>query len=161
MADRDLAPPPNGTAAGQDRSLAEKDDTADGVAAPARILVVEDDFLVACELEATLTEAGFCVVGIASTADQAIRLAHAQSPELAVVDVRLIGERDGVDAALTMFNELGIRSIFATAHHDPDTRERAARASPIAWLAKPYAPARLIPLIQDALSSLRRQRHRP
>jgi DNA-binding NarL/FixJ family response regulator len=133
---------------------AKADEPAGDVVTPGRILIVEDDYLVATELEATLADAGFQVVGVASTADQAIRLARTQQPHLAIVDVRLIGERDGVDAAQTMFNELAIRSIFATAHDDADTRERAKAASPIAWLAKPYTPARLIPLIRNALSSL-------
>lgn len=139
----------------QERGTFAKDDDASAAAMPERVLIVEDDYLVATELEATLVDAGFQVVGVASTADQAIRLARIQRPDLAIVDVRLIGQRDGVDAAVTMFNELGVRSIFATAHDDPDTRERAKAASPIAWLAKPYTPARLIPLIRGALLSRR------
>jgi DNA-binding NarL/FixJ family response regulator len=104
-------------------------------------------------LEITLAEAGFHVVGVAGTADQAISLARRQRPDLAIVDVRLIGAADGVDAALAMFNELGVRSIFATAHDDPDTRDRAKPASPVAWLAKPYAPSRLVSLIRRTLPS--------
>jgi DNA-binding NarL/FixJ family response regulator len=154
MRSRHSAAPPSPMAESQRRVFATDDELARDAPAPARILIVEDDFLVATELEASLAEAGFLVIGIASTADQAVNLARTQRPRLAIVDVRLLGARDGVDAALTIFNELGIRSIFATAHDDADTRERAKAASPIAWLAKPYAPARLIPLIRNALSSL-------
>jgi DNA-binding NarL/FixJ family response regulator len=128
-------------------------DNDGGGAAPGRILIVEDDYLVATEIEATLADAGFHVVGMASSAYQAIRLARTQHPDVAVVDVRLVGAGDGIDAAVIMFNELGVRCIFASAQDDPDTRERARQASPIAWLGKPYPPARLIPLIHGALSS--------
>jgi DNA-binding NarL/FixJ family response regulator len=152
MRSRDSATPP--PRAEPQRRVFADDEAARDAAAPERILIVEDDYLVATELEATLAEAGFHVVGVASTADQAVNLARTQQPRLAIVDVRLIGARDGVDAALTLFNELGIRSIFASAHDDADTRERAKAASPIAWLAKPYAPSRLISLIRGALSSL-------
>jgi DNA-binding NarL/FixJ family response regulator len=148
MQSRDLAARSERTTEQEPRSFAKN---ADG-ATPARILIVEDDYLVANELEATLVEAGFHIVGVASNADQAIRFARAQRPDLAVVDVRLIGARDGVDAAIVMFTELGIRSIFASAHDDPDTRERAKAASPIAWLGKPYTAVRLLPLIRSALS---------
>ena len=155
MTNRALAAPPPRRAEQERRAFAKDGEASGNAAIPERILIVEDDYLVASELEATLTDAGFQVVGVASTADQAIRLARTQRPDLAVVDVRLIGRRDGVDAAVTMFNEFGLRSIFATAHDDADTRERAKQASPIAWLAKPYTPARLIPLIRSALLSLR------
>ena len=154
MRSRDSAAPSSPTAEPQHRVFAANDESARAAAAQERILIVEDDYLVATELEATLVEAGFHVIGVASTADQAINLARTQRPRLAIVDVRLIGARDGVDAALTVFTELGIRSIFASAHDDADTRERAKAASPIAWLAKPYSPARLISLIRSALSSL-------
>jgi DNA-binding NarL/FixJ family response regulator len=76
---------------------------------PTRILVVEDDFLIALQTEAALTEAGFSVVGIAATAEEAIALAREQRPFLAVMDIRLAGERDGIDAAGELFRELDRR----------------------------------------------------
>jgi DNA-binding NarL/FixJ family response regulator len=155
MVTRDGAVPPPPAAEPERRVLAKDGEMAAGVAPPGRILIVEDDYLVASELEATLNDEGFQVVGVTGTADQAIGLARSHRPDLAIVDVRLIGERDGVDAAVTMFSELGIRSIFATADDNPDTRQRAMAASPIGWLAKPYSPTRLILLIRSALPSSR------
>ena len=119
---------------------------------PARILVVEDDFLIALQTEAALTEAGFFVVGTAATAEEAIVLAKEQRPFLAVMDIRLASERDGIDAAKELFDELNIRCIFATAHDDPDTRARAEPCAPLGWLAKPYAMPSLVALVRDALS---------
>jgi two-component system, response regulator PdtaR len=114
-----------------------------------RILVVEDEYLIALELENRLIEAGFEVTGIAATAEEAISLAAFQKPDLAIMDIRLAGRRDGVEAAIELFESFRIRSIFASAHTDPDTRKRAASASPIGWLQKPYPSDALIRLISD------------
>jgi len=117
-----------------------------------RILIVEDDFLIALQSEIALREAGFEVVGTATTAEEAIVLAREQRPFLAVMDIRLASERDGIDAASELFGELSIRCIFATAHDDPRTRARAEPYAPLGWLAKPYTMPSLIALIRDAIS---------
>ncbi len=87
-----------------------------GKAELARVLIVEDDFLVAMELETGLADAGFVVTGVAATAEEAIRLAKAERPHLVIMDIRLASVRDGVDAALVLYKTQGIRSLFATAH---------------------------------------------
>ena len=142
-------------AAGGPLVFAKDDDAAVGAASPPRILIVKDDYLVALALQARLSTAGFEVVGVAMSADEAISLAKAEQPALAIVDVCLAGKRDGVEAAIELFREHGIRSIFATAHADPETRARAQPASPVAWLAKPYSANKLMPLIRAALSGER------
>jgi two-component system, response regulator PdtaR len=127
-----------------------------GAGIGSRVLVVEDDFLVAIETENALLDAGFAVVGVAASADEAVKLARQERPDLAVMDIRLLGKRDGIDAAIDIFNETGIRCIFATAHSDAATRGRAQIAQPLGWLSKPYDPAELIQAVRDALSGLRR-----
>jgi two-component system, response regulator PdtaR len=119
-----------------------------------RILIVEDEFLVAGEIESALAEAGFEVVGTASTAAQAVRLAKAERPKLVVMDIRLAGRRDGIDAAIMIYNATGIRSIFATAHDEQRVRQRAEPALPLGWLAKPYQLDSLIALVREALKQL-------
>src|SRR5215212_870699 len=119
-----------------------------------RILVVEDDFLIALQTEAALADAGFEVIGNATTAEEAVALAKAQQPCLAVMDIRLASERDGIDAASQLFKEFGIRCIFATAHDDPHTRRRAEPYAPLGWLAKPYTMTSLVTLVVEALSRL-------
>jgi DNA-binding NarL/FixJ family response regulator len=123
-------------------------------ARPARILIVEDDYLAATEIETALREAGFEVVGVASSADESVRLVRSESPALVIMDVRLAGRSDGVDAALTIFRETGVRCIFATAHNDAHIRSRAQPAAPLGWLAKPYAPHSLIAMVRRALAQL-------
>jgi DNA-binding response OmpR family regulator len=119
-----------------------------------RILIVEDDFLIAMQTETALTEAGFDVVGIATTAEEAIVLAKERWPSLAVMDIRLASARDGIDAARELFRELHVRCIFATAHDDLHTRARAEPYAPLGWLAKPYTMASLVALVMEARSRL-------
>jgi two-component system, response regulator PdtaR len=119
-----------------------------------RVLIVEDDFLVAAQAESALTSAGFAVVGVASSAEEAIQLAAMQPPALAVMDIRLAGGRDGIEAALELFQSMGIRCIFATAHDDTATRNRAAAVHPLGWLPKPYSPMDLIEMVRLALRDL-------
>ncbi len=124
------------------------------VATSRRILIAEDDFLVSLEIEAALAEAGFEIAGVAVSAEEAVELAVEKRPALVVMDIRLAGKRDGVDAALELFRDHGIRCVFATAYHDPATRGRAAPAAPLGWLPKPYTMLSLVETIQRALTEL-------
>ncbi|WP_260691413.1 response regulator [Rhizobium laguerreae] len=118
---------------------------------PIRILIVEDEFLIALELEYRLRDAGFEVIGIAATAGEALSIATSDRPALAIMDIRLADRTDGIQAAIELHATLGVRSIFASAHADPETRKRAAAASPIGWLQKPYPAEALINLIRQYL----------
>lgn len=119
-----------------------------------RILIVEDDLLIATEMEAALVAAGLRVVGLAASGEEALELAEDEPPTLAVVDIRLAGKRDGVDTALDLFRSHGIRCIFASAHSDHEARKRAEPAAPLGWLQKPYTMASLTATVRRALDSL-------
>jgi DNA-binding NarL/FixJ family response regulator len=119
-----------------------------------RVLLVEDDFLVARDVELALEDAGLEVTGIAASAEEAIELATTTPPTLIVMDIRLAGQRDGIDAALELFRAQRVRCIFATAHHDRATRARAEPASPLGWLQKPYSMASLVEMIRRSLNDL-------
>jgi DNA-binding NarL/FixJ family response regulator len=147
-----FAPPPK-TLRGS-RSKAGGVEASEAAQHPARILIVEDDFLIAMQTEAALTEAGFHVVGTAISAEEAIALATELGPVLAVMDIRLAGERDGIDAARELFQDLDIRCILASAHDDPHTRGRAEPYAPLGWLTKPYTMESLISLVRKALAAL-------
>ena len=116
-----------------------------------KVLVVEDDFLIAMQSEAALADAGFVVIGTAATAEEAVSLATGERPSLAIMDIRLAGKRDGIDAARELFQKFGIRCIFATAHDDIQTRQLAEPYAPFGWLSKPYSMASLIALVTDVL----------
>jgi DNA-binding NarL/FixJ family response regulator len=118
------------------------------------ILLVEDDFLVGMEIATGLEEAGYDVAGVAATAEEAVALASSRRPALVVMDIRLASERDGIDAALEIFRTLGIRSLFASAHVDPQVRSRAQAARPLGWVAKPYRVETLLAALGEALDEV-------
>jgi CheY-like chemotaxis protein len=148
-----LAPamPPNPV---QRFALDERSGAAKAAAPSAPILVVEDDFLVAMQIEAALTEAGFALSGTAASGEEAIAMATAIRPMLVLMDIHLAGEMDGVDAALRLFKDQGIRCIFATAHHDPEVRRRAQAAEPLGWLPKPYSMPAMLEAVRQGLADL-------
>ena len=125
------------------RRLAQ-DERVAGRAKPAGILIVEDDYLVSVQAEAALTDAGFDV-----------ELARTGKPDLVVMDIRLAGDRDGVDIAKELFGTLGLRSIFATAHNEEAVRRRAQPAKPLGWLPKPYTMDALCSLVRRSLDAIR------
>lgn len=119
-----------------------------------RLLVVEDDFLVASQVEAALRDAGYDVAEVVPSAAAALDAAVLHRFTLAVVDIRLAGGLDGVDCAIALFAMHGLRSMFATAHYDEDVRRRAEPARPLGWLQKPYTTASLINAVRAALEKL-------
>jgi len=126
-------------------------DASPGSGEPARILIVEDDFLIALQVETALAEAGFHVVGVAASAEEATELAAAHQPALVVMDIRLSGTRDGIDLAIELYRDHAIRCLFATSHADARARLRAEPANPLGWLQKPYTMTSLVGLVRQAL----------
>ena len=141
----------------QSRVAFARDDSSGARKSPRqheRLLIVEDDYLICAQMEAALSEAGYEVVGVASTADEAVELATQHRPALAILDIRLTGKRDGIDTALELFRAHGIRCVFATAHSTTDVRTRAEPAAPLAWLPKPYTMTALVHAVEAALRQL-------
>ncbi len=108
-----------------------------------RILVVEDEFFIALDVEEQAKSLGHTVVGIATTADEAIRMAGERRPDIALMDIRLSGATDGIAAALAIRSQYGIESIFVTANTDPHTLLRAKAIKPLGVLEKPITMERL------------------
>jgi len=119
-----------------------------------RILIVEDNDFVAHQCETALVEAGYEVVDIVTTADAAVKVALERRPALILMDIYLRGQRDGIDAALEIFEQCGIRSIFASALADASGKARADAARPLAWLAKPFTDQKLVRTIEAAMSDV-------
>lgn len=109
-----------------------------------RIAVVEDEPFVRMDIEATLEAAGCEVVGSADNADAAVRLAERERPDMMIMDIRLVGVRDGVEAAMEIWERFGIRSLFASANLDSATRARASRANPVGYIDKPFVNSHLL-----------------
>jgi two-component system cell cycle sensor histidine kinase/response regulator CckA len=115
-----------------------------------RILVVEDEALVAADLEARLEVLGFEVCGVADTCDSAITDARDLQPDLVLMDINLIGPRDGIDAAVEIRKSSGIPIIFITAYADDATLARIRPADPFGYIVKPFAQRDLKTTIEVA-----------
>lgn len=126
---------------------------SDGVAAEsaARILIVEDDRIVAMDLAETLGELGYSVAGLATGGEEAIELARRLGPQLILMDVRLAGEIDGIAAAQAIRGERDVPVVYLTAHSDGETLRRATRSDPAAYLVKPFKSPELRCVIEIAL----------
>ena len=109
-----------------------------------RIIVVEDDLFIRLDLMTHLTAAGHTILGTADSAAGAVRLAEREHPDLMLMDVRLIGEGDGIDAATEIWRRFAVRSLFISANLDAGARARAAAANPVGFLEKPFSPHGLL-----------------
>lgn len=116
-------------------------------------LVVEDEFIIAEGLRLQLEQMGVPVCGIAATAEDAIDLAKAHDPHLVLMDMRLKGERDGVDAALAIHEQVGSKVIFITGSREQATIERIGLDHAAATLFKPVSPFQLRRTIERVIGS--------
>ncbi|AWK88343.1 response regulator [Azospirillum thermophilum] len=121
-----------------------------------RVLVVEDEAIAAMDLEMMLEVLGHSVCGVLAEGPEAVREAGATRPDLVLMDIRLAGGTDGVEAAHDIRRLYGIRSLFLTAHNDRATLERAAAAQPFAVLTKPYSRNQLRLALDRAAQELDR-----
>jgi two-component system, response regulator PdtaR len=115
----------------------------DRTTASRRILLVEDEMFVAMDIERVAERAGHQVVGFAGTAERAVALADELRPDLILMDVRLRGERDGIDAAIEIRKRFDIPCLVISAFTDAETRERAAPARVLGFISKPFNHALL------------------
>lgn len=117
-----------------------------------RVLIVEDEVLLAWMARETLQEAGYEVVGVATDRPAAVAAAVTHRPDLVLMDIRLAGGTNGIEAAIEIFSRTGIRSIFVTATGSLEKRLRAKPAQPLGWLAKPFDAADLVAIVGTALA---------
>lgn len=117
---------------------------------PSRVLVVEDDGLVALEMEAYLTGAGYEVVGVAADAAEALALGRRLAPDLALVDLRLRGAEDGLRAAAGL-REAGVPCLFVAAARPAER----GRGLGLGWLPKPFTEGDLLAAVAAAAAVLR------
>ena len=117
----------------------------------ARVLVVEDDGVLALDLAETLDDLGYTVAGTATRGEEAIDLARRLHPNLILMDVGLAGDIDGIAAAEAIRDEHDVPVVFLTAHADDDTLHRATRSDASAYLVKPFKPPDLRCVIEIAL----------
>lgn len=116
-----------------------------------KILIVEDEPIVALDLQQELEEFGCEVVALAQSADEALMAVEESQPELALMDLHIIGSLDGIQTARLLRDAYQIPSIFLTAYSDDTTIARAVREMPYGYLTKPFQPRELKATVQVAL----------
>ena len=116
-----------------------------------RILVVEDEAIVALDIQARLLRLGFELAGHATTGAEALRLAETCRPDLVLMDVLLGGPLDGIDTARELVLRRRLPVVYLTAASDAATLERAKETSPLGYLAKPFEDHELSVAIEMAL----------
>jgi AmiR/NasT family two-component response regulator len=122
-----------------------------GGAAPAKVLIAEDEAIIRLDLKEMLEEEGFSVVGEASDGEAAVRLARERAPDLVIMDVKM-PRMDGLTAAERIVAEELSAVLILTAFSQRDLVHRAAEAGAIGYLVKPFQKSDLVPAIEVALA---------
>jgi CheY-like chemotaxis protein len=118
---------------------------------PARVLIAEDERLVARDLERRLRGLGYTVVALVSTGPEAVDQALEQQPDMVLMDIRLRGQMDGIEAVASIRKQLDVRTIYMTAYSDEATLARAQATEPDAFLDKPFSNRSLQQTLQQIL----------
>ena len=117
-------------------------------------LIVEDEVNLALELEDAMSALGFYVCGLAATKSRAQSLAMSESPDIVLMDVRLEGGREGIEAARWVREVCNSEVVFITAHTDRETLQRIEQQVPgAAVLPKPVSHARLAEAVAAVAST--------
>jgi PAS domain S-box-containing protein len=118
---------------------------------PRSILVVEDERIVAMDIQQTLRDLGYDAFAIAASSDEAVCRASERCPDLVLMDIRIKGERDGIETAQLLKNQFGVPVVYLTAHADEATLERAKVTEPFGYLVKPVKSAELRSVVEVSL----------
>ncbi|WP_414469054.1 methanogen output domain 1-containing protein [Methanobacterium sp. ACI-7] len=125
-----------------------------------KILIVEDEKILAMGLKHKLDIMGYEVVGITSSGLEAIEKAREEFPNLILMDIVLKGQMDGIEAAQKIINLYNIPVIYTTAYADEEILERAMVTEPYGYLTKPYNEAQLHANIKMALHKHKKENQR-
>ncbi len=116
-----------------------------------RIFIVEDDGIIAARLQSILTKMGYAVPAVVASGEEALRRAAEAPPDLALMDIRLAGDMDGIQAGGQMHARWGTPLIYVTAYMDDSLLQRARATEPYGYLVKPIQDRELRATIEIAL----------
>ena len=116
-----------------------------------RIMIVEDEFIVALDIRTRLEDLGYDVPAVASSGEEAVAKANELRPDLILMDIMLRGQMDGIEASREIRRRLNIPCVFLTAHADNATLQRAKETGPFGYIIKPFEQKELRSSIEIAL----------
>ncbi len=129
----------------------------DGVVHKKGVLIVEDEVLIAAEIEMYLEELGFTVVGHTLSGDLAIDLISESNPDIVLLDISIKGSLNGIEVAQFIRKNHNIPFLFLTSHSDSVTLEKAKLTRPYGYVVKPFNKKDLNDNIQEALLTYERE----
>ncbi len=116
-----------------------------------RILIVEDEGIIAEDLARSLDKLGYDIVGTAASGEDAVSLAARSAPNLVLMDIELEGEMDGIEAASRIRSREGAAVVYLTAHEEKELFDRAKETEPYGFLSKPVSKRELQRVLETAL----------
>jgi len=116
-----------------------------------KILIVEDESIIALHIEDSLKSLGYAIAGISYSGSEAIRMAEESHPDLILMDIMLGGKVDGIRASEQIRTRLDIPVVYLTAYSDESTLQRAKATEPFGYLLKPFKERELSVAIQIGL----------
>lgn len=116
-----------------------------------RALIVEDEALIAEELRERLSRLGFSVIAVVDSGEESVEIATREHPDLVLMDIRLKGEKDGVQAAKEIRQQVDVPIVYLTAYSDRMTVDRAKQTEHDGFILKPFLRRELQPTIEVAM----------
>lgn len=126
---------------------------------PASVLVVEDEGLIAQDIQAVLEQLGYRVSGLASSGVEALELASLSTADLVLMDIKIHGDIDGIETAEKIRQLFRVPVVYLTAHADTPTVDRAKVTEPFGYIVKPFTRSDIKVAIEMALTRHRLQQH--
>lgn len=126
------------------------DECKSGAEGDIKILIVEDDAIIAMDMEQILRRKGYNVVGRADRGEKALSAVDEKKPDIVLMDINIKGNIDGIAVAKKLLDELHMKVIYVTAYSDMTMKERAFETEPIGYLVKPLRESELIGMIEYA-----------
>lgn len=127
---------------------------------PAKVMIVEDNAMVAEDCRECLEMLGYRVVATVASGEESIRRAEADRPDVVLMDIRLRDQMDWIDAAGQIYDRFDIPVLFLTAYSDPDLLQRAKRVGSFGYLVKPFEERELMAMLEVTLYKARMDRER-
>ena len=123
-----------------------------------KILIVEDELIIAQFIQKILVKNRYEVIAIVSSGEEAIRTVERNIPDLVLMDIMLAGKMSGVEAAVQLKNNFGVPIIFLTAYADEKTLEGAISADPYGYLVKPVRNKDICAAVKMAFHMIQREK---